>query len=145
VFASINRPGWRDGAASTGNPMRWIALLPAMALIACGGKDEGAEAEKRYEMVERTGTKGELCAAGREVAEAYLRAGDEKKYREWHTTSGVQCQLAELTSPDLPATESESYKRAKADAEASARAMDDAAQRAFDEATDEASGEVADE
>mgnify|MGYP000675108739 CR=1 FL=1 len=113
-----------------------MAILPTMALAACG-TDEGAEAEKRYEMVKRTGTKGELCAAGRDVADTNLRLAQEDKYREWHTLSGMECQLADLTSPSLPATESPTYKAARAEAEADAEMMDKAARQAIEGHEDE--------
>lgn len=115
--------------------MRWIAVLPLIALTACS--DEGAEAEKRYEMVERTGTKGELCEAGRAVAETYLRSGDEEKYKLWHLTSGIECQNAELAGRNLPAVVGDAYRQAKADAEAAARAMEDEARKAVEGFNDE--------
>lgn len=108
-----------------GKAMRWIAVLPAIALVACS--DEGAEAEKRYEMVKRTSTKGELCDAGREVADAYLRADNEEKYKHWHLISDIECQNAELTGRNLPAVESDANRRAEAEAEAVVQATDNAA------------------
>lgn len=138
MFASINRPGWRDGAASTGKAMRWIAVLPAMVLVACATeKDDGAEAEKRYEMVKRVGTKGEACEESRKVADAYLQAGDEREYELWHARSGIDCLNAELTSPGLPASEDEAYRKAKAEAEAAAQQIRDAANEAVEGLPDE--------
>lgn len=118
-----------------GKAMRWIAVFPAIALVACS--DKGAEAEKRYEMVERTGTKGELCDAGREAADVYLRAGDEEKYKDWYLKSAIECQSAELAGRDLPAIETEAYKRAVAEADAVEQATDKAALEAAEEFSNE--------
>ena len=139
IRASIKVDGPRDAARYMDRTKRWIAILPAMALAACG-TDEGAEAEKRYEMVKRNGTKGELCAAGREVADTYLRAGDEKNYEYWNLMSRVECRSAELTSPDDPATETEMHRNAKADTEAAVQKMDEAARQAIEEFEDEGIG-----
>lgn len=115
--------------------MRWIAVLPAIALVACS--DKGREAEKRYEMVKQTGTKGELCDAGREVADVYLRTGNEEKYKDWHLTSDIECQSAELAGRNLPATETDAHMRAAAEAEAVAQATDKAALGATEEFSDQ--------
>lgn len=112
--------------------MRWTAVLSAIALVACG-TDKGAEAEKRHEMVKRTGTKGELCKAGRAVADTYLHAGNEEKYRFWHTISSMECQNAELTDSDLPAQENDITRQAKAEAEAAAEEARKAALEAVKE------------
>lgn len=70
-----------------------VAIIPALV---AGCSNPARDAEERYEIVKRTGTNGEICAASREVLEAYLQAGDEKNYQWWHTLSGVDCQLAQL-------------------------------------------------
>lgn len=111
--------------------MRLIALLSAFALVACS--DKGGEAEKRYEMIKRTGTKGELCDAGREVAEVYLQAGNDEKYQDWHLRSDIECQLADLTGRNLPATETDAHRRAAAETEAVAQATEKAASEAAEE------------
>jgi hypothetical protein len=84
------------------------AMLASLLLAAC--TNEAAEAEKRYQIVKRNGlsTRGEVCKAGREVADAYLRAGDEKEYSSWHLRSGIECQLSELEGPNGLAQDSES-------------------------------------
>ena len=112
-------------AAGMGTVMRRIAMLSAIALVAC--TDKGTELEKQYEIVKRTGSRGELCDMGRKVADFYLSASNEEKYKNWDLTSDIECQLAELTSRDLPATEGEADKHAMAEAEAASDAADRAA------------------
>lgn len=57
---------------------------------------KGAEAQKRYELVQRTDTHGEICEAGRAVAAAYLKEGNEEKYKWWHMMSNSACLTARL-------------------------------------------------
>lgn len=76
--------------------IRWV-LASAVLIVAPGCTDTGAAAEKRYEMVERTGSRGEICEAGKTVVDAYLKAGNEKKYKWWHSISDINCLNAELS------------------------------------------------
>jgi len=108
-----------------GTFMRWMAVLPALTIVACA--DKGVEAEKRYEMVKRSGTKGELCAAGRQVADTYLQSGAEEKYRFWHAQADIVCQESRLTGESLPAHENENSRAAREAAEAAADAARTAA------------------
>lgn len=82
--------------------MRWMLTLAAIALASCA--DNRSDAEKRYEIVKRNGTVGEACNAGREVADFYLRAGDEEQYRLWDAISGIDCQLADFKGFGAPAS-----------------------------------------
>lgn len=116
------------------------AIFVTATLCACA--NAAKDAEERYEMVKRTGTKGELCNAAREVADTYLREKDDPNYRMWHNTAAIQCQLAELTSPNDPAQETADTLKARADAErvaadamAAARGtVDEETRQQFDEA-----------
>lgn len=96
------------------------ALVPLLVSVGC--TNAAADAEKRYQMVERNGSKGELCIAAREVENAYLRAGNEKQYGDWHLVATQRCQSAELVGPDTVAQENDISRRAQAEAEADARA-----------------------
>ena len=78
--------------------MRWIAAPCALLLPSC--TDAGAAAEKRSEMVERTGSRGEICDARKGVADAYLQAGNEEKYRWWHMMAESSCLLAQHEGRD---------------------------------------------
>lgn len=94
-------------------------ILATLILTACS--NPGADAEKRYHIVERNGSKNELCAAARAVVDVYLKAGDEKKYKEWQLYSSIHCKLASQTYGDAPSLESEAYNAAQAEASADAR------------------------
>ena len=76
------------------------AIAGAVLIAAPSCTDAGAVAEKRYEMVSRTGSKGEICDAGRAVAAAYLAAGNEERYRWWHGISDINCLTAQLEGRD---------------------------------------------
>ncbi|HEX4738729.1 MAG TPA: hypothetical protein VH331_14320 [Allosphingosinicella sp.] len=70
--------------------------LPLMLCLAACGHSAGEEAEKRYAMVERSnGTPDERCDQANKTAAAYLRDGNEAKYREWRLRSQVQCGPAD--------------------------------------------------
>ena len=113
--------------------MRHILML---SLLAAGCTDAGSEAERRYEMVKRTGTNGEICDAAREVASTYLRDGDEENYRWWHTISGVNCTTANHKGRDaLP--ETRDHNEAIDEAHRSMEAMEEAAAHAADSPIDE--------
>lgn len=68
----------------------WPTLI-ALASFLGGCTDEAAEAEKRYDLVKQTGTYGEICESGKALTAAYLRAGNEERYRWWHSISGIDC------------------------------------------------------
>lgn len=53
---------------------------------------------KKYKMVEKTGTKIEICIQAQMVTQAYLQAGNEEKYKEWHDTQESDCYLAGLSN-----------------------------------------------
>lgn len=72
------------------------ALAGAVLVATSACTDAGAAAEKRYEMVKRTGSRGEICDAGKAVADAYLKAGNEDRYKWWHSISGIDCANAQL-------------------------------------------------
>nr|WP_087576225.1 hypothetical protein [Sphingomonas sp. CDS-1] len=77
-----------------------VALVGAAFFIAQGCTDPGEAAEKRYEMVQRTGDKGEICEAAKAVVDVYLNAGNEEKYKWWHPIANTHCIIARLEGPD---------------------------------------------
>jgi hypothetical protein len=96
VFASINRPDWRDGAVNTGNAMR--LYLAALALMAQGcTEDEGLAAEKKFQMVKRNGTPEEICAAYRAVSDVYLEQKNDEKYDDWYQRGSQYCLNVRLS------------------------------------------------
>jgi hypothetical protein len=108
-----------------------VAIIPALV---AGCSNPARDAEERYEIVKRTGTNGEICAASREVLEAYLQAGDEKNYQWWHTLSGVDCQLAELAGANA-------YRASRTDRVEATRGVQSASEE-IQAAADEAVGSV---
>lgn len=89
---------------------RWaLAVLVLPAMQACTSETE--QAEKQYEMVNRTGTYGEICDASKAVRNLYLKAGNEYEYRNWHSTASIKCQTADYegrnSRPDRPAIDAD--------------------------------------
>ena len=69
----------------------------ALALLAHGCHDDpAAEAEKRYDMVQRHGSLEEQCSAATEVKDAYLRSNNEKKYQDWTLFARQSCEAARM-------------------------------------------------
>ena len=76
-------------------------VIACVALfVAQGCTDVGEAAEKRYEMVRRTGDKGEICEAAKAVVDVYRQAGYEEKYKWWHPIASTRCITARLEGPD---------------------------------------------
>lgn len=111
--------------------LRAMRCLPALILastITLGGcTNEAESARERYEIVERNGTRGELCKAAKEVADAYLRQKNENEYKLWQSTAGIQCQLAQFDGAGSPVQDNETTRAAAAAATAAAQEAVDAA------------------
>lgn len=76
--------------------MKRLAFAAALlSLPACS--NAGEEAERRYHMAERSLMfPDEECRRKSEVAEAYLAAGDERKFRDWDLSAKIACSNAAL-------------------------------------------------
>jgi|GEM_PF-3321427 len=96
--------------------MRRLALLSVLVFAAC--TDEGADAERRYEIVKKTGDSQDICAAGRKVADTYLELKNEQKYRWWEATSGIDCNRVLLEALEGTSTSKGSAMAEKLEAEA---------------------------
>jgi hypothetical protein len=74
----------------------FLALASISALMGCSSPTK--DAEREYEIVKSgPGAKAsEVCAAGRAVADAYLKAKDASKYRDAKLRADIECQAAEL-------------------------------------------------
>ena len=108
----------------------WFGLTAATAAL-LGCSDPAADAENRYQMVERNGTKGELCRAAQVVAEVYLQAKNEERYGYWRNIASMRCQLAQFDGPNSMAQDSDASRQAEAEASAAAaEAMSIAAETA---------------
>lgn len=75
-------------------------------------------------MVQRSGSAREICDAGRAVADAYLKAGNETEYRYWQAASGVDCNAVRLENLGLSANDDERAAAEAAAANAIARATE---------------------
>lgn len=103
------------------------AIIPALV---AGCSSPARDAEERYEIVKRTGTRGEICAAGQQVAAAYLHASDEREYQRWRTVSEIDCQNAELAGVNSFPTSRTEHVQATRDAQAVSEEIQHAAERA---------------
>lgn len=69
--------------------MRIAALALVLALAGCNRA--AADAEWKYNQAIAWADK---CEAATEVADAYAKQRDEKKYREWDSTASLTCMIA---------------------------------------------------
>ena len=72
-----------------------IQLL-MFALVLGGCSDPVKDAKDRYEIVQRTGDKQEICIKSRELAEMYLKQKDEEEYKNQKMAAAIECQSADL-------------------------------------------------
>lgn len=73
------------------------ALVLALGLIAAGCGNPIADAERELAMIEKAhGSKDEICAAKRKVAEAYLKAGDQNQYEQARLDAAMACNAAQI-------------------------------------------------
>lgn len=79
--------------------MRNLMTLTLLALAACSSA--GAKEEEKYRMVTED-TAGKYrpyvarCEQAKAVAAAYLDDGNQAKYREWKSTSDLDCGLTDV-------------------------------------------------
>lgn len=79
--------------------MRVLALVALMALAACSSPVEDAKHE--LAMIEKAhGSKAEICAAKRKVADAYLKAENQHDYEMARLEAGTACSAAQLERVD---------------------------------------------
>jgi hypothetical protein len=121
-----------------------LLLCTAAAIAGCkpAAVREAEDAEARAAIVEKHGTKAELCRAKRAVADAWLQAKDARRYEEADLYADIACQSADLFGGYLPAD-----GKAAAEAEAMVdKALANAEQAATNAsaAIDEAADEVRD-
>lgn len=72
--------------------MRRIVIGLAIFAASCS---EGPGAEKRYQMVARSGSAQEKCAAARDAQQAYLKDGNEAKYKDMQLVANIECMAAQ--------------------------------------------------
>lgn len=84
-----------------------LTLFASLALLALPGCGESAvaKAERRYDWVKEYGDLGELCAAAREVKDAYFDANDQHQYQLWDVTAGADCIAAQMNGAHMPAND----------------------------------------
>ena len=74
-----------------------IAAL-SLALAGCSSKASEI-AEREYQMMKRAGASAEQkCAKRKEIAEAYLKEGNERGYRMAEVEAGLECNRVLLDS-----------------------------------------------
>lgn len=73
--------------------MRWAVLAVALLAVGCS---KGREAEKRYNIVAKTGTAQEKCAAAQNTADAYLADKNESEYQRWTAQKAGDCASSAL-------------------------------------------------
>lgn len=72
--------------------MRWFAIGLAIITASCS---EGPSAEKRYQMVAQSGSAQEKCAAARDAQQAYLKDGNQAKYKDTQLAANIECMAAQ--------------------------------------------------
>jgi len=72
--------------------MRWFAIGLAVFAVSCS---EGPSAERRYQMVAQSGSDQEKCTAARDAQQAYLKDGNDAKYKDMQLTANIQCLAAQ--------------------------------------------------
>jgi uncharacterized lipoprotein YmbA len=70
--------------------MKKLIFVVALALAGCASEGEKAEEEYRLAAKHAVDHK-ELCEPAQRAADAYLRAGDEKRYEHWKLMVSVHC------------------------------------------------------
>lgn len=72
-----------------------FVLVGLASLSACS--DPVADAERELAMIERSGgSKDEICAAKRRIADLHLKAQDEEKYNSSKVEANLACNAARL-------------------------------------------------
>lgn len=80
--------------------MAVLKPIIALALLAAGlsgCEKESAKAVREADMVERSGTPDDKCAAKRRVAEAFLREGNERDYSLHKSEAESFCMNLDLS------------------------------------------------
>jgi len=81
-----------------------MKLTPLLLLVSAGllgGCETAAQkAERRYEIVEKSGDHRAQCEEAGKVAEAYLDAGDQQNYESWKSRRNIYCQRVQLDEHD---------------------------------------------
>ncbi len=75
---------------------KWLAAIAMIGFSASACTDEIKDAEKQYEIVQRSGTPQQKCDAARKVAEAYLRAKDAAGYQRTNVSAEIECMHSTL-------------------------------------------------
>lgn len=83
--------------------MRLTLLVLATAVVVGGCSDPVEKAEKRLEIVARHGSARDVCAAKRELQDAYLSAGREQEYSKAKLSADVHCMNADFEGRYGPA------------------------------------------
>ena len=71
-------------------------LVVVVGLMVAGCSNPAKDAERQYEMVEKTGNKAEICKAAKKVEQAYLEAGNQQRYSDWRLRRDINCLTAEV-------------------------------------------------
>lgn len=76
-----------------------IGIVAIFALAACS--NPVADAKRRLDIVEQTGgSLDDICREKKNVAEAYLQAGDSEEYRHAKNRASISCLSARLKVDD---------------------------------------------
>lgn len=68
-----------------------LPMLLIVPLLGCG-ENAAQAAERRYAFLEKNGAgELELCAAAKQVAEAFVDEGNSLDYQRWDTRADLHC------------------------------------------------------
>jgi len=70
--------------------VRWLVTLLMSVLLSCTSATE--RSEQQYAIVEKSGNAADLCKAGRELVDAYLKANDADGYNRRKVETSIACQ-----------------------------------------------------
>ncbi len=71
-----------------------LILCGIACLMLAGCEDRYSLAERRFNMVNEGGTRGEICLEAKDVADLYLNGLRQEQYEIWQTRADVLCMNA---------------------------------------------------
>jgi hypothetical protein len=75
--------------------MRSVVVIGVvLALAGCSGA--GAEAERRYEIVDKSGSPEQRCTEAQKVADAYLSDHKDAEFEKWSGKARTECALSRV-------------------------------------------------
>lgn len=71
--------------------MRLVAIAMTLALGSCSSALQ--QDEDAYRLARQNGDWGRMCSLSKQLADGYLKDGDERKYQEYRRESEAACRM----------------------------------------------------